>query len=263
MERLTANLSNATYNVSCCERYPVRRREYCEAVGDVGQTMIKKVLEMLGCEVEMAKSIHSNGTDIIFSRDGKTGALEVFNEHGNSYISEKRASRMRRNLRGYKYKGVICNEGKIHTSKTRKILKNVPMLRLGFQVLPRRFYSFFKKRGELSNRRIDNRRTLKRVKNALLGFLFRIGFTAPMYMCSAAVDVCAYVYVSCLYDVYDVDNCQVRLDVFGGFGAEEIREVLRLQVESRRQPANFHSDFMTRYRQYDSLFGFWERHQNG
>jgi len=55
----------------------------------------------------------------------------------------------------------------------------------------------------------------------------------------------------------------VMLDVYdGGFGAEKIRDKLRKHV-SRRQPANIHSDFMTRYRQYDSLFGFWERHLNG
>jgi hypothetical protein len=226
-------------------KYPVKRRSYCESVGDAGQRTVKEALKMLGCQVTMAKSVHANNVDIIFYRDGKIGALEVFNEDANrSYISTKRASGMRRNLRGFKYKGVVCNEGLTKSSETRRIIKNIPFLKLGFQILPRRFYDFFNKRRELFHRKIDSRNTLKHVKNALEGFLVKIGFTLPMYISNvnlvSNVDFVGNITL-CNLDLCDVDNLTLRNSnlsyvgkfvncvrlCFGGMLAELKRRVCR------------------------------------
>lgn len=163
------------------QRYPVRRREYCGSVGDLRHQNTVEVLKQLGFREIKCGNIHANGTDIIAKKDGKTLALEITNENTSSYINKSRALRTRKNLRGYRYKGLICSHGKM-TLDAKPIMRNIPICRTGFQTLPKQYHSFYEDRNQTLKRKIANRKSLKQLKNAILSLLTKIKFTMPMYI---------------------------------------------------------------------------------
>lgn len=165
-------------------KYPASRLVYNTLVGEIRENRILKAIKAIlpnHFKVSSHK-VNVNGPDICISHNGKTVAkFEILNENTSSYIDKKRALRIRKNLKGVLYKGLICS----HLSSingVKKILKNIPVLVLGFQTLPHNFHKFYQDRNQIFKRKIANSRSFKLLKNLILGFFYAIGFSLPMYM---------------------------------------------------------------------------------
>ena len=166
-------------------KYPVTRTSYCIDVGDLREKRILQILKALlpsNYQVVSHSDVSANGTDIKILHHGKSLAkFEISNEDLPSYIDSKRALCIRKNLRHAKYKALICSHGNL-TREAKKILKNIPILRLGFQTLPESFHAFYSKISKVFKRKIANEKSFKLLKNSILSFLFKIGFIKHMYV---------------------------------------------------------------------------------
>jgi hypothetical protein len=165
--------------------YPTSRTHYCRSLGDLREKRILQILKALlpsNYQVVSHSDVSANGTDIkILHHDKSLAKFEIINEDLPSYIDSKRAFCIRKNLRRVKYKALVCSHGNL-TREAKKILKNIPILKLGFQSLPKQFHVFYSKINQISKRKIANSRSLKLVKNLILAFLFKIGFSMHMYV---------------------------------------------------------------------------------
>ena len=156
-------------------RYPVERQIFTNDVGRTGQDIVERVLMQLGFVVSN-NHVNGNGVDILFwDKDAIEGRLEVFNNYkDNSYIDLNRAYRTRKNLRGCKRKGLVCGFYNVHQNVHNKgILKNIPTLELGFQVLPKPYYYWYEANGlrNTSLLRKEDENTVNIVKELLKQFL--------------------------------------------------------------------------------------------
>lgn len=165
--------------------YPTSRTHYCRTVGDLREKRVLQVLKAIvpsTYQVTSHSDISVNGADISIFHKGKPIAkFEVINENGPSYIDSKRALSIRKNLKGVKFKGLICSHGNL-TREAKKILKNIPIHTLGFQTLPKPFHDYYSKINKVFKRKIANGNSLKLLKNSILSFLFKIGFIKHMYV---------------------------------------------------------------------------------
>jgi len=92
---------------------------------------------------------------------------------------------MRRNLKGVKYKGIICNHDNF-TKEAKRISKNIPICLIGSQSLPKPFYKWFRERNGKCKRNIDNKKTVS-------SFLNKVELIPPMYlnnsMCNGSFNI--------------------------------------------------------------------------
>jgi hypothetical protein len=184
-------------------RYPVCRTVYCKVVGETREKEIKRVFEELGFNV-INHSVNQNGPDIILvdKKRNIVALFEVINENIGSILDKKRAISMRQNLKGVKYKGIICNHGNF-TKEAKRILKNIPICLIGFQSLQKPFYDWFNERNNTYKRKITNEKSFNQIKNRVLDFLDRIELTPPMYINN---DICnVNCYVECLLPYVVID----------------------------------------------------------
>ena len=156
-------------------RYPVERRLFTNEVGRIGQDVVEKALMQLGFVVSN-NHVNGNGVDILFWDEGANeGKLEVFNNYkDHSYIGLKRAYSIRKNLRGCKRKGLTCGFYNVNENvHNRGILKKIPTLELGFQVLPKPYYYWFEANGlrNASLLRMEDENTVNIVRELLNQFL--------------------------------------------------------------------------------------------
>lgn len=165
-------------------KYPSTRTSFCRTVGSIRESRTIQVLKaVLPSSYQISfHNVSANGTDIkIFHESKSLAKFEIINEDFSSYIDKKRALSIRKNLRGVLYKGLICSHGNL-TKEAKKILKNIPILRIGFQTLPKSFHAFYSKINKVYKRKIANEKSLKLLKNSILSFLFKIGFLKHMYV---------------------------------------------------------------------------------
>jgi hypothetical protein len=146
---------------------------------DIVSTTIRDILPSFSIPVH---DITVNGSDIKIFYDGRLiGKFEVLNFNSSSYIDSKRALSIKENLKGIKYKGLICSFYNA-TSKANRILRNIPKCAIGFQLLPSKFHQYYVRLNKVHHRRIANRRSLKVLKNILKSFFLRIGLDLLMYV---------------------------------------------------------------------------------
>ena len=165
-------------------KYPASRLVYNTLVGEIRENRILKAIKtILPNHFKVGShKVNVNGPDICISHNGKTVAkFEILNENTSSYIDKKRALRIRKNLKGVLYKGLICS----HLSSingVKKIMKNIPVLAVGFQTLPSNFHRFYQNRNQIFKRKIADSRSFKLLKNCILSFFFKIGLVELMYI---------------------------------------------------------------------------------
>jgi len=177
-------------SLSWCEaRYPVSRKEYSNTLGKLREDRVKHIFEELlhrhlGFEV-ITHHVNGNGPDLVIKHNGKViSKFEIMNENVSSYIDVKRAHRFRNNLRGVRCKGIICSHKNSVTKnkEAKRILKDIPIIEVGFQTLPESFYAFYKKRGKTFKRRIANDESLESLKDKILSFILHNEPFMFMYM---------------------------------------------------------------------------------
>ena len=164
-------------------KYPTSRLEYSFHTGELAENVITTIVKNILPYTEIPyHNVVVNGSDLKIYYHGKLLAkFEILNFDSNSYINSKRALSIKQNLKGVKYKGVICSFFNA-TSRAKEILKNIPVCTIGFQLLPSKFHQYYVRLNKVHHRRIANNRSLKQLKNTLKSFFHRIGLDLLMYV---------------------------------------------------------------------------------
>lgn len=122
-------------------------------------------------------NVRANGPDIVI-RDIITEEIiakfEITNQQPDSYYSEKRARSTKKNLEDAPYIGIFDNFESNKKDKTKEILKDIPTLNLGFQILPENIYEKLPT-NEKTHKKKYSPKILKLIKNALISFFKKIG----------------------------------------------------------------------------------------
>lgn len=162
-------------------KYPCPREEYCRTVGEEGQKMIQAALQEIINPIFPKATVFSNptngnGPDIMIYDDKLLFLGEVCNFWQNSFINDKRAERIRKNLKGVRHKALFTTFP-LTDYKARRLLRHIPKFYTGFQILPQDFYLFFLEKNPklVLFRKLPVFSTLELLKERLLRFLCETG----------------------------------------------------------------------------------------
>ncbi|MEM3829776.1 MAG: hypothetical protein QXP36_11260 [Conexivisphaerales archaeon] len=151
-------------------RFPEPKRDYCYNVGRLKEVLVSDLSDdILNDLAELHFTLKDKIADIVYTKTNL--ALEVMNVY-KPILDYTRIRRIKSNLKGYKYKGIIVSR---MSKAMKRRLKNIPILELGFQILPKHYASFYSRIHKTKHRRFVNKRTLKYLVNALFSFYLRIG----------------------------------------------------------------------------------------
>ena len=85
---------------------------------------------------------------------------EILNWSIVSILSKKRCNNIISNLSIYNCHKVLIHTNPLNMSHWLKIHANgIDTLKVGYQILPKRFYDFFKSKKQITNRKIDSKKT--------------------------------------------------------------------------------------------------------
>lgn len=192
------------------QRYPCRRREYCERVGEEGQTMIQAALQQVinptypKAEV-FSNPVHNNGPDIqIYDHGLIIFKAEVLTLRLSSYIKDPRARHILKNMRGVRHKALITTHP-LKLKSVRRILRNVPICILGFQPLPEDIYNYYSLNNPevASFAKIARNSMVQSLKELLRTFLTQTGFISPMYIRTSSSSGLSGLSGGCVGEVVD------------------------------------------------------------
>jgi len=122
----------------------------------------------------------SNGTDLKVWYDGKLVLVaEVLNWSVGSYLSEKRSRNIKKNLDQYS-----CPKVLIHTTLSNHEIQkfadtDIIVFKIGYQLLPRYFYNFFREKNQIQQRRYDSKETKEDLKMKIQTLMETIIHLAP------------------------------------------------------------------------------------
>ena len=155
--------------------YPVRRIDYCKAVGLVRVKNVFEMLESMGFLVKCG-AVEDDDVDIwVYDSLGSLVlVIEVTNWRRSSYMSRKKAESIRRNFKKYScHKLFICSFDSNYLKHRDIIGVDMDVLVLGFQTQP--FYEWFCEKGKADGMRPDDEETRKLLKEKLLRYLVEKG----------------------------------------------------------------------------------------
>lgn len=153
------------------ERFPVKKTTYLQSVGRLLPHRVGQILKELGYETWI-NSGQGNDLDLkVWYRGTLVLVAEVINWSIGSNLSEDRFRSMIKNLSNYS-----CDKVLIYTvlekNKVHEFRRNgIKTLEIGYQLLPRCFYNFFKQKGQIKKRRMDSHITRRDIKNKLECFI--------------------------------------------------------------------------------------------
>jgi len=163
-------------------RFPCKKIEYCNEVGELGETYYRTVFRDLGFNVD-EKDVNSNGADLVVSYSDSCGTsrvllvAEILNWWLLSYLTKKRARSIVSNLS--KYRGIpklLFLPFMMMTKEIEHYLisHHINIVPIGFQILPKSFHDFFRKKNEIHARKRDSKYALSFLKNKILRTIRRI-----------------------------------------------------------------------------------------
>jgi hypothetical protein len=143
-------------------KYPTSRSEYCKRVARVREEQIARIFEELGFKVKKNFDSRSSPDLKLYFREGNRDKLislvEITNENKGSFYCSKEVNGMAKKLSKYKRQNLlrilICSfESSL---KEKSPLLNHYIIELGFQTLPKDYYEFYQKRGEIQFRKEES-----------------------------------------------------------------------------------------------------------
>jgi len=145
-------------------KYPEYRSKYTEMVGKIAEIKISQALLKKEYDIE-PHLVQDKGADVIIP--SLKGAIEILNWREPHYYDE-RVESIVDNLREYDCKGLLVSF--INEDTKMKITSKFPDIvirELGFQILPSKYYEFYKSRTETDNRRFWSKRLEKYIDNVV------------------------------------------------------------------------------------------------
>ena len=164
------------------KRYPVKRSEYARAVGRLLPHRIGQILKELGLTEDAGFRVwincsQANDVDLkIYFRDDLILVAEILNWSFRSRLSDKRSNNIVSNLLKYD-----CARLLIYTCLDERSIeyfteKNIHLIGIGYQLLPKHFYKHFSKLDQVDFREIDSKKTKKDIRLNIQHFLKRTNF---------------------------------------------------------------------------------------
>jgi len=155
------------------KRYPIKRTSYTQSVGKLLPHRISQIFQELGFKTWI-NSGQTNGVDLKVYDNGNNLLLvaEILNWSIGSLLSEKRKNCIIENLLCHNCKKVL-----IYTNfENEDTLENfseygISLLKIGYQLLPKYFYDFFRAKDEIISRKIDSKETKEDIGRKIVSFL--------------------------------------------------------------------------------------------
>ena len=239
--------SNSHLNSFLSVTYPESKRVYCYDIGRLLENVTRDITEdFLGDIAELHFTLRDKDADVIINDSSL--ALEVLN-HYNPKTDYVRSRRIMENLRGFKFKGVIASR----ISETMKrLLKGVPILELGFQLLPKKYLHFYASIKKTKGRKFESPRTLKILRNMLKSFLIRIG----AIKIPRIVNRPSFSYVTYTNDISEEYSEDITRDYGKGVcnGSEDVRKAFRDRLRGRYRRAKVFYSSSPRELPLDSFY---------
>lgn len=152
------------------KRFPTSRPFYCYSVGRLKEVLISNLSDdLLNDIAELHFTLKDKDCDVQYNRSNL--ALECINVF-KPLLDYSRIRRIKSNLKGFKYKGIVVS---CMSPRMKRQLRGIPILELGFQLLPSEYLSFYSRQHKTKYRKFVNRRTMKILVNRLFSFYLRIG----------------------------------------------------------------------------------------
>jgi len=157
------------------KRYPVKRTVYTQTVGGLLPVIVGQTFLQLGASQVWINKGQGNNIDIkVWNRKGNLIiAGEILNWSIKSRLPKKRRRKIISNLKHYN-----CNKVLIYTNLNKKHLpqfsfNKISQVNIRYQVLPRRYYRFFKKKGQTIRRKPTSLRVSQDIKSKIKKYLKR------------------------------------------------------------------------------------------
>lgn len=154
-------------------RYPDKQHKYCQSVGRLLPSIIGLTLRDLGFRVWVNPD-QSNGVDlkVCDKEDNLVLVAEIINWSSYSEMSNNRKSFIVSNLSEYSCRRVLIYT----TLKNEEVLDDLSsheifLLKIGYQLLPKTYYHFYAKKGQVSHREIDSEETRQDIRSKIVDFL--------------------------------------------------------------------------------------------
>ena len=157
------------------QRYPVKRTVYTQTVGGLLPVIVGQAFLQLGASQVWINKGQGNNVDIKVwdSKGNLTIVGEILNWSIKSLLSEKRRRKIASNLEQYG-----CNKVLIYTNLAKRhlpifSLKGISQVNIRYQVLPRRYYRFFKRKGQIIRRKPVSLKVSQDIKSKIKKYLKR------------------------------------------------------------------------------------------
>jgi len=157
-------------------RYPIKKSEYARAVGRLLPHRIAQILEELGLTENVGFEVRvncsqANDVDLkIFYRGNVILVAEILNWSPRSRLSNKRKNSITKNLLKYNCVRLLIYTVLDGHSIEYFTKKKICLLEIGYQLLPRSFYNFYKDKNQIEHREIDSKKTKRNIKSKIAQF---------------------------------------------------------------------------------------------
>ena len=160
--------------------FPCKERLYDKRAGAFLVTILRERFSELGFGVSV-NPLEENGVDLKVFREGKLVLVaEVLNWNISSILTEKRERKITENLNEYN-----CLRVLIHTVPLPQLNEfsenGILLLPIGYQVLPRHYFSFFKRRGQIERRKPYSKKVIKDITRLIFNLLKEAGITCTIH----------------------------------------------------------------------------------
>ena len=152
-------------------RFPCDKRKYTRVVGEILPKLLEEIFTELGCEPKRYH-LQATGVDMKIFLDNKLAiVVEVLNWSIGSRLTDWRKSCIIRNLNKYNN----CKRLLIHTVPLDSVAgleaNQICTIEIGYQVLPKEFYQFFLKKGQIERRKFISESVKSEIKSKILEYL--------------------------------------------------------------------------------------------
>ena len=167
------------------KRYPVEKSRYYQCVGRllphrIGQ-IIEELLKEMGYRKGQDFAVWINpkqGNDVdlkVWFHGQLIIVAEILNWSIKSKLSEKRKENIVNNLLSYNCEGLLICTVLENLNFEEFEKREISVLRIGYQLLPKDFYMFFSKKSQTELRKIDSKETRNDIKLKIKEILKEIG----------------------------------------------------------------------------------------
>lgn len=155
------------------KRFPVKRTVYMQTTGRLLPRRISQILRELNSNFTVwINPSQGNGIDLkVWYGCDLIIAGEVLNWSVKSKLSEKRIEGIISNLHEFPCRKLLVYTTLDNNHVSRFVQNEIDVMEIGYQILPRFYYNFYFKKGQVVKREIDRAKTKNDIKKKIVSYL--------------------------------------------------------------------------------------------